>query len=630
MRWILVGAAAVLFALSGCLEPLSRGGSGAETENALYGRLVDKDGQPAIGATIVAIRTGDIQLEKRAASQAEGRVAEDSMTVAGEEGIYAFKNLPPGRYDLKGDYQSGAQVVLVRGVYYFRAGSTLDVGVDTLSAPGSISATVVIDRAEREGIICAIPGTSYLAITDAAGECLLSNVPRGQYTVTYRFPGYLTSRDSAVPVVPGRATVLPAKTLDVDPAGPPPTPTGLIAVLDTFSGAVTVRFNALTLPDLEGYSVYRRDSATEYKEIAFLMGDTTFTDSLFSRYFLANESRTAKLLYSVKARDDQGNQSILFADPATLRVEGPAPFRTLISAEVLDDGSDTTLSPPPAPVPIRLTVSNARAAIRSVSWSEGSSSAFQSLQPLSGDLHSLSQTVSLSASAKTVRGFWVHVTLANGKESKVGFRVLPRHPALLKPADSLTFFSAVLPEGAGPVYLNQPFRVAVEYFNPFRPLQHIEWRSPIPPFAEGRKSLPGFAGTDTLILRMSNSDSTTASMVITAVDSLGGRSPVTIGLQLQSPLAVRLLPAGAPVHPDEPFQVEVAYDNPWAGIERLKWYLGKDRELGQISLSGTTTKDTLLVTLGDVSPGPNSLKFLTVDELGGNSVVWLPILIQNR
>lgn len=630
MHGVSIVAAAFISVLSGCLEPVSRGGSGAETENALYGRLVDKDGQPAVGARVVAIRIGDIPLEKRSAPLNGVGVAEDSMTVAGKEGAYAFKDLPPGRYDLKGDYQSGAQVVLVRGIYYFRAGSALDVGVDTLFAPGTISATVGLNLPEREGIICAIPGTSYLAITDAAGQCLLSDVPKGEYTVTYRFPGYLTGRDSAVPVVPGRPTVLPPKTLDIDPAGPPPTPSGLIATLDAFSGAVTVRFNALILPDLEGYSIYRRDSATEYKEIGFLTGDTTFTDSLFGSYFQTGESRTAKLSYSVKARDVQGNQSVLFADPAAILAEGPAPFRTLIAAEVLDDGSDTTLSLPPAPIPIRLTVSNARVAIRAVAWSEGSPAIFNPVRLSSGDSNEVSGTISLSASAKAVRGLWVRVVLANGSESKVGFRVLPRQPGLPKPVDNLTFFSATLPAGAGPVYPNQPFRVAVEYSNPFRPLQSIEWRSPIPPFAEGRKSLPGFAGTDTLTLRIPNSDSTTGSMVLTAVDSAGGRNPVTIGLQMQSPLAVRLLAPETPVHPDEPFAVEVAYDNPWAGIEHLKWYLGRDRELGQISLSGTTAKDTLLVTLSEVSPGPNSLKILAVDELGGNSITWLPVLIQNR
>jgi hypothetical protein len=170
----------------------------------------------------------------------------------------------------------------------------------------------------------------------------------------------------------------------------------------------------------------------------------------------------------------------------------------------------------------------------------------------------------------------------------------------------------------------------VEYIDPFRPLQSIGWRNLSPPFSEGRKSFQGFGGKDTLALRISNSDSSYAGMELTAVDSLGGKSVVTVAVQLQSSLEVRLIQAGNPVYPNEPFQVEAFYGNPWVGIERLKWYLGKDKELGQVSLSGTAAKDTLQVTLGDTQPGANALKFMAVDELGGISTIWLPIQILNR
>ncbi len=198
----------IIFALS-CLMGILRcstdniAGSTDETEIEISGILIEgKNNSPAEAALARLFSANDTTPE----------AALDS-TYTDKSGAYSFDSLTPGNYSITAEYIADADTFY--GAHLnIDADSSVDLGTDTLKAPGSISGKVSVqNQASKSGIFCYIPGTSYLAITDTGGSFTISNVPPGTYDLAYWHQKYNDTTISGVTVSSGEDTKVPEMLL---------------------------------------------------------------------------------------------------------------------------------------------------------------------------------------------------------------------------------------------------------------------------------------------------------------------------------------------------------------------------------------------------------------------------------
>jgi hypothetical protein len=290
---------------------------GSEVENQVYGTLVDANGTPVAGATVKALPASASLVKTSAGFGATG-VQADSVTTD-SLGRYGFRTLAGGSYNVVGDYREGALVVLHPGVAVKDTGDTVNVGIDTLRAPGSVAGRVVQGNSGKGGVLCYVPGTSYVAVSDDSGRFVIGGVPQGFYAIDYSAAGYVITPDSGIAVLSGRRTQLQDKRLVFDPALPPPAPENLKAVYDTLNERVTLTWDPVPVSDLAGYIVYRDDSSSLDPQMLpnGFVAETRFVDESIAWPTSVEKKR---LVYSVKSRDAGTNRSNVYSAPVTVEI----------------------------------------------------------------------------------------------------------------------------------------------------------------------------------------------------------------------------------------------------------------------------------------------------------------------
>jgi len=308
--------------------------------NGLYGKLVNSHGTPVAGASVKAIGNGSESLNKTARRAAAKSSGTTDSVLTDDSGYYSFESLEEGTYMLQGDYDNGSLVVLITGIRYDSAGAVLEVNTDTLRAPGRIAGRVNTGTDDDGGVVCYIPGTSYLAMTDDSGGYTLSDIPQGEYTISYRKDKLKTVNDTAVEVRSGERTTVPLRDMEADPEYPPPVPGGLTVTYDTLRGCAVLTWNPVAVEDLAGYVIYRNDTASSVPERinGKPVKDTIFIDTVFSE--LSDETDYV-LTYRIKAQDEDANMSTVYSKAITIDAPSPTKVRTFISFKLLNTRNDT-------------------------------------------------------------------------------------------------------------------------------------------------------------------------------------------------------------------------------------------------------------------------------------------------
>lgn len=297
-----------LAAVFGCVTESSRAGRGSEVENEVYGILVDVDGKPVPEAHM-----GAFPASSGVGTGSSATPLDSAVTNA--QGRYSLRDLPAGSFDLYGRAPTGKEVVLIPGVKYPDPNKRLDLGTDTLRAPGSIRGRVLSGTQGKSAVLCYIPGTSYLAATDDSGRFAIANVPQGRYTVGYAAAGFATETDTGILVMAGKPTDVPPHQLKFDPALPPPAPEGLRAVVDTTNGRLTLSWHPVRVSDIQEYFVYR-DEVNKLEPV--FLGSTS--DTAFVDVPQAKAGEAITVTYRVRSRDS--GLALSYAYSAPLVVPG--------------------------------------------------------------------------------------------------------------------------------------------------------------------------------------------------------------------------------------------------------------------------------------------------------------------
>jgi hypothetical protein len=355
--WAILLALALFTIVSCVLDEDKTAKRGSEVENELYGVLVAMDGKPMPGALVKA-------LPLETGSPKRGAAAGADSTLTDAAGRYAFNDLAPGRYNLFGDYASGQLVVLIPDVNRLDTSKKMDLGTDTLRAPGRIRGRLTLDGRGFGGTLAYIPGSSYLAVSDDSGGFVISGVPQGIHTVRYSAAGFVIEPDTGVIVLSGKTTDVPWKRLAHDPALPPPAPQGLRAVYDTLNERVILDWDSVSVSDLEGYVVYRGQPPQLDPVIVNgrIVTGTTFIDSTLG---FASEMESKPLVYRVKSRDKGSNYSLNFSPSAQINAVSKAWVTTRISKSVPSPDSIVTVGDT---VKLKIAFENPTRRIREIAW----------------------------------------------------------------------------------------------------------------------------------------------------------------------------------------------------------------------------------------------------------------------
>ena len=327
-------AAAALLTQCSPVQTAHSGGSGSE----VVGVLVTKTGTPVSGATVVidtSINPGDTSLHFDTSAVHRDTAVSDAHGKFVLNLDSAEKN---GVFNVTCNYNKGALVAFIPNVKVDSA--YVNLGKDTMLAPGKIGGKVVINSSSMTGVICYIPGTSFLAMSDDTGGFIISGVPPGTYAVDFYMASYQIGTDTAVIVVSNQTAQLQAYVLSLDPNGAPLPPVDLVASEDTLNGIVRISWHKVNVSDLSGYLVFRKNSGDiSYSRISlsFPQKDTFFVDTVFKT---DKDTTSHSYTYTVQALDTVPNASD-YAIPAALFVEPPYDVRPVFWLSIPNAAGDT-------------------------------------------------------------------------------------------------------------------------------------------------------------------------------------------------------------------------------------------------------------------------------------------------
>jgi hypothetical protein len=379
LRWLLSGlvAATILWNIQSCSSPtttappsivkVDQSKDKIVPKKGVTGILVNRKKEPMANSMVLALLGGSEEKKTSALTTATeyNRYSGTDSVLTDSTGRYVFESLVAGNYNLQGNYQSGSLVVLIRDVKFDGGNALVEVPTDTLRAPGKISGRALLLEQDNGGIICYVPGTSYLAITDDSGSFVLSNIPQGKYTIAYRKEGWKTAKDTGVVVISGQTTELRTKNMEADPAFPPPAPSNLHIIYDTLNGVATIKWKPVVVSDLAGYVVYRNLSSSTIPEriSPLLLTDTTFKDTIFK---LRMDPKQLDLVFRIKSQDADANLSTSFSK--AVQLQAPSPMQVLTTIGWTLFGTKGDIGKVGDSVSLVASYSNPSRRILKVSW----------------------------------------------------------------------------------------------------------------------------------------------------------------------------------------------------------------------------------------------------------------------
>ena len=292
------------------LGPITNNNTGG---SEVVGTLVLKTGGPAKNAQVKAYKV------LLGSTGSDSTVSTDSV-LADTGGHYQFDNLSVGNYNFQCK-AFASQDTFYGSIQSFHLDSVAppkqptivyNIGIDTLYPPGSISGRVALNygsTAAMSGVLCAIPGTSYMATTDT-GYFIMTNVPAGTYAVRFSDNNFADTQIQNIVVKSGDTTNIGTIKMYLSGSGIPPAPLELKSAFDTSSGIVTLGWDSVPIPDFKKFLIIRKDSNSVnglfrtdsiYTAVASLIDTILFTDTL-----------GYSVSYSVQCFDNSGH----FSDPS--------------------------------------------------------------------------------------------------------------------------------------------------------------------------------------------------------------------------------------------------------------------------------------------------------------------------
>jgi hypothetical protein len=312
------------------------------TGQGLNGTLVDTQGNPVSGAQVKAwpIAASPNGLPNHPDS------LNATLAQTDAQGHYSLTGLDAGLYNVFAEKGQGEATVFIPRIKYIE--QVLDLGVDTLTAPGAIAGLVQSGGEFLSPVFCYLQGSTYVALTDSTGHFLMEKIPAGTYRLNYVSQGYASLIDSPIVVVSGKTTVAQPQTLGIDLDAQPPAPRIIQATYDTAQGVVTLMWNQTPVSDLNGYYVetYRLGHDSEAYNSRDRIWDTVYTSSIGQNWgygFDSTQDYSYTQVYRIRSIDWDGNVSRITSPPIALKITRPGMTKYALKLKLLEGDRDTTV-----------------------------------------------------------------------------------------------------------------------------------------------------------------------------------------------------------------------------------------------------------------------------------------------
>lgn len=190
MKKFLTVLAGIMTVLSfvACSVPVLDGNSGNPGNPGQYGSIVGKavysNAEDNSGIIVSIEKTDGVKTAAVSKTVADGTkiIAKSVLNyrTTNADGEYSFTNLAEGTYTIYASSNNSSEKAIFTNVVV-TAGKSVTVEELKLTATGSITGNITIDKKStgNAGFLVFVAGTSYMAITDDAGNYTISSVPAG-------------------------------------------------------------------------------------------------------------------------------------------------------------------------------------------------------------------------------------------------------------------------------------------------------------------------------------------------------------------------------------------------------------------------------------------------------------------
>jgi hypothetical protein len=200
-------------------EPLGPGGG-----VILAGHVLGQNGTPLPGAVVTLEPWIDgMAASILAAVEGEGVLGSAGSirraTATDAAGRFVFGGLEAGTYLLTGesrDHLAGTARVTLPDPPFAPSAETTFVNVN-LTPTGTFAGNALLENAtNHQSTVVYVDGTSYVAVTDAAGDYTIAGVPIGTHTLKATHPGYLDDSETGALSSAGDSTTVAGMFLPLD------------------------------------------------------------------------------------------------------------------------------------------------------------------------------------------------------------------------------------------------------------------------------------------------------------------------------------------------------------------------------------------------------------------------------
>ena len=197
-----------VFFLSGCTQPDKI--SSSTSSGALTGIIVDALGNPVHNVVVEVQESDGAELLSLLSSSSS-----EYRTTTTTSGVFTLSDLPPGSYTVfaSTDYDESLSLSDVEVLNK----QTVSIGTRVIELSGSISGRVTLTgEDDHSGVSVFIPGTSFTALTNSAGDFFFFKTPPGEYDIYAVKYGFIPTLISDMTVQSARNKSAGTHALSVD------------------------------------------------------------------------------------------------------------------------------------------------------------------------------------------------------------------------------------------------------------------------------------------------------------------------------------------------------------------------------------------------------------------------------
>jgi hypothetical protein len=201
--------------LAGCSNPNDPGGG---ITGGITGKALFSGGNNHSGILISLEESGGAVAQSVRTAAESGRMAARAVTAStstGSNGAYEFNNVIPGTYTVYASSRDSREGAVTTNVIV-SAGARAVAADLQLTPVGSLSGRIKLDGGETGslGFLVFLAGTSYMAITNDAGDFTISGIPAGSgYDVVIMKGNYTVVWKTDQAISGGQSVILDDKTV---------------------------------------------------------------------------------------------------------------------------------------------------------------------------------------------------------------------------------------------------------------------------------------------------------------------------------------------------------------------------------------------------------------------------------